>query len=63
MMIKALVIPIFTFVASACVVPDKYRKEIESKCFKFIWDGKPNKVKRHHQIFIFEIHIKGEKRS
>jgi hypothetical protein len=25
---KALVIPIFTFVASACVVLDKYRKEI-----------------------------------
>jgi hypothetical protein len=47
MIIKALVIPIFTFVASACVVPDKYRKEIESKCFKFIWDGKPDKVKRN----------------
>jgi hypothetical protein len=26
MIIKVLVIPIFTFVASACVVPDKYRK-------------------------------------
>jgi hypothetical protein len=25
---KALVIPIFTCVASACVVPEKYRKEI-----------------------------------
>ena len=47
MIIKALVIPIFTFVASACVVPDKYRKGIESKCFKFIWDGKPDKVKRN----------------
>jgi hypothetical protein len=21
-------------------VPDKYRKGIESNCFKFIWDGK-----------------------
>jgi hypothetical protein len=30
MIIKALVLPIFTFVVSACVVPDKYRKEIES---------------------------------
>jgi hypothetical protein len=50
MIIKALVIPIFTFVASACVVPDKYRKEIESKCFKFIWDGKPDKVKRNTMI-------------
>jgi hypothetical protein len=34
MIIKALVIPMFTFVASVCVVPYKYRKEIESKCFK-----------------------------
>ena len=52
MIIKALVIPIFTFVASACVVPDKYRKEIEieSKCFKFIWDDKPDKVKRNTMI-------------
>ena len=50
MIIKALVIPIFTFIASACVVPDKYRKEIESKCFKFIWDGKPDKVKRNTMI-------------
>ena len=55
MIIKALVIPIFTFVASACVVPDKYRKEIESKCFKFIWDGKPNKVKRNTMIGNFEM--------
>ena len=55
MIIKALVIPIFTFVASACVVPDKYRKEIESKCFKFIWDGKPDKVKRNTMIGNFEM--------
>ena len=55
MIIKALVIPIFTFVASACVVPDKYRKEIESKCFKFIWDGKPDKVKRNTLIGNFEM--------
>ena len=55
MIIKALVIPIFTFVASACVVPDKYRKEIESKCFKFIWDGKPDKIKRNTMIGNFEM--------
>jgi hypothetical protein len=55
MIIKALVIPIFTFVASACVVQDKYRKEIESKCFKFIWDGKPDKVKRNTMIGNFEM--------
>ena len=51
---KALVIPIFTFVASACVVPDKYRKEIESKCFKFIWDGKPDKANRNTMIGNFD---------
>ena len=55
MIIKALVIPMFTFVASAGVVPDKYRKEIESKCFKFIWDGKPDKVKRNTMISNFEM--------
>ena len=55
MIMKALVIPIFTFVASACVVPEKYRKEIESKCFKFIWDGKPDKVKRNTMIGNFEM--------
>jgi hypothetical protein len=53
MIIKALVIPIFTFVA--CVVPDKYRKEIESKCFKFLWNGRPDKVKRNTMIGNFEM--------
>jgi hypothetical protein len=33
-------------VTSACVVPEKYRKEIDSKCFKFIWNNKPDKVER-----------------
>ena len=47
---KALLIPIFTFVASAYVVPDKYRKEIESKCFNFIWDGIPGKANRNTMI-------------
>jgi hypothetical protein len=36
-------------------VPDKYRKGIESKCFKFIWDGKPDKVKRNTMIGNFEM--------
>ena len=47
LIIKSLIIPIFTYVASACVVPEKYRKEIDSKCFKFIWNNKPDKVKRN----------------
>jgi hypothetical protein len=33
----------------------KYRKEIESKCFKFIWDGKPDKDKRNTMIGNFEM--------
>jgi hypothetical protein len=55
MIIKALVIPIFTCVASACAVPDKYKKEIEGKCVKFIWDGKSDKAKRNTMIGNFEM--------
>jgi hypothetical protein len=32
----------------------KYKKEIESKCFKFIWNGKPDKVKINTLIGDFE---------
>jgi hypothetical protein len=50
LIIKALIMPIFTFIVSSCVIPEKYKKEIESKCFKFIWNGKPDKVKRNTLI-------------
>ena len=30
-------------------------KEIENNCFKFIWDGKPDKVKRNTMIGNFEM--------
>ena len=46
MIINSLIFPIFTYVVSAYVVQVKYRKEIDSKCFKFIWNNKPDKVKR-----------------
>jgi hypothetical protein len=49
-----MIIPIFTFIVSSCVIPEKYKKEIESKCFKFIWNGKPDKVKRNTLIGDFE---------
>jgi hypothetical protein len=45
LIIKALIIPIFTFIVSSCVIPAIYKKEIESKCFKFIWNGKPDNIK------------------
>jgi hypothetical protein len=32
----------------------KYKKEIESMCIKFIWNGKPVKVKRNTSIGEFE---------
>jgi hypothetical protein len=32
----------------------KVKKEIESKCFKFIWNGKPDKVNRNTLIGDFE---------
>ena len=54
LIIKSLVIPIFTYLATVCVVPVQYRKEIESKCFKFIWKGKPDKVKRNTLIGKYE---------
>jgi hypothetical protein len=47
LIVKSLIIPIFTYVARACVVPEKYRKEIDFKCFKFIWNNKSDKVKRN----------------
>jgi nucleoside diphosphate kinase len=40
--------------ASVCLVPDIYHKEIEKKCFKFIWNGKPDKVKRNLIINSYE---------
>lgn len=46
LIIKSLILPKLTFLASSSSVPHKYKKEIESCCFKFIWKGKQDKVKR-----------------
>ena len=54
LIIKSLILPLFTFLASVCLVPDIYHKEIEKKCFKFIWNGKPDKVKRNLIINSYE---------
>ena len=54
LIIKALIIPIFTFIVSSCLIPQKYKKGIESKCFKCIWNGKPDKVNRNTLIGDFE---------
>ena len=46
LIIKTSVLPKFTFLASSCVVPKTYIKEIESCFYSFIWNVKPDKVKR-----------------
>ena len=45
--IKALIIPILLVLFVHVLYRKNTKKEIESKCFKFIWDGKPEKVKRN----------------
>ena len=40
--------------ASVCLVPDVYQKEIEKKCFTSIWNGKSDKVKRNIIIDSYE---------
>ena len=46
LIIKTLILPKFTFLASSRVVPKMYIKEIESCFNRFIWNGKPDKIKR-----------------
>ena len=45
---------ICTFIASYCTVPERYMKEIESCCFKLIWKGKPDQIKRSVLINTYE---------
>jgi hypothetical protein len=54
LIIKSLILPLFTLLASVCLVPDIYHKDLEKKCFKFIWNGKPDKVKRNFIISSYE---------
>ena len=54
LIIKSLILPLFTFLASVCLVPDVYQKEIEKKCFTSIWNGKSDKVKRNIIIDSYE---------
>ena len=54
LIIKSLILPIFTFCASSNIIPGKYVKEIESCCYRYIWDGKNDKVKRNTLIGRYE---------
>ena len=42
----SLILPKCTSLASSCVVPKTYINEIESCFYRFIWKGKPDKIKR-----------------
>jgi hypothetical protein len=46
LILKSLILPLFPFLASVCLVPVVDQKEMEEKCLKFIWNGKSDKVKR-----------------
>ena len=46
LIIKTLILSKFNFLASSFVVPKMYIKEIESCFYRFIWKGKPDKIKR-----------------
>jgi hypothetical protein len=45
LIIKSLILPLFTFLASVCLVRDIYHKEIQKKYFQFIWNCKPEYIK------------------
>ena len=43
--IKTLLIPKFTYLFSSVVVPKAVSKKIESMFFKFLWEGKREKIR------------------
>lgn len=46
LIIKCFIISQFLFTLSAIDIPEKYIKEINSMIFKFIWNGKRDRIKR-----------------
>ena len=52
--VKSLLIPQLTYFLSAIHIPNHILKEIEKLLYKFIWDGKSEKIKRRYLIRIYE---------
>ena len=50
LIVKSLIIPQFTYVASSTPLSKNYIDLLEKEIFKFIWNGKPDKVKRNTLI-------------
>lgn len=38
LIIKSLVMPLFTFVVTSTIIPEKYIKEIETCCYNYLWN-------------------------
>ena len=54
LIVKTLIIPQFTYIASATVLNKIYVDLLEKAIFKFIWNGKNDKVKRTTLIASYE---------
>ena len=44
--IKSLLLPNITYLASNMIIPKDYLQKIKTKLYNFIWDGKRDRVKR-----------------
>ena len=47
LIIKSLILPLFTFLTNVCLVPGIYQKKKEKKCSKFIRNSKRDQVKKN----------------
>ena len=54
LIIKTLIIPQFTYIASVTLVSKERISELENEIYRFIWNGKRDKVKRQTLIADFE---------
>ena len=46
MIIKSLILPNITYIASNSIIPKDKLQEFKNLIYNYIWDGKPDKVKR-----------------
>ena len=54
LIVKTLIIPQFTYIASVTHFNQEYIKMLEKEIYKFIWNNKPDKVKRTTMIASYE---------
>ena len=54
LIVKTLIIPQFTYIASSTVLNKQYVDQLEKEIYNYIWDGKKDKVKRNSLIADYE---------